>query len=235
MAGTWKPSLGLDLQGGLRITLTALDNPSEESLEEARRIIDQRVNGSGVVEAEVTAQSGEFIVVEIPGSTENRRQMEELVKRQAQLRFRLVACSDQAPGPCATGGGNVPMGRAPLDLRSTATEEPTGSETPDGNADQPTDGPSGQPTDQPTDGPATDSTVVVPPEGEDAEGGQGGVRTAEDELQWINSPDPQSVQLFNELQCTPRRHPRPPHPGRRHRAGRHRGRPRPAAGRLRGP
>ena len=42
--GTWKPALGLDLQGGLRITLTAEGSPSDENFEEARRIIDQRVN-----------------------------------------------------------------------------------------------------------------------------------------------------------------------------------------------
>ena len=123
---SWKPALGLDLQGGLRITLTALGDPSDENFEEARRIIDQRVNGSGVVEAEVTAQSGEYIVVEIPGSTENRRETEELVRRQAQLRFRLVACGEQsAVNPCASGAGGTPLGRAPVAL-AEPTDEPGG-------------------------------------------------------------------------------------------------------------
>ncbi len=92
LTGTWKPELGLDLQGGTRIQLQATGNPSSDSLEEARSIIDQRVNGQGVAEAEVTTQGNEFVVVEIPG--QNRRDLIELVQRQAQLRFRLVACSD---------------------------------------------------------------------------------------------------------------------------------------------
>ena len=67
LAGTWKPELGLDLQGGTRITLIAKGDPSAENLEQARSIIDQRVNGSGVSEAEVVTQGSRIIVVEIPG------------------------------------------------------------------------------------------------------------------------------------------------------------------------
>ncbi|MCU1438989.1 MAG: preprotein translocase subunit SecD, partial [Naasia sp.] len=95
LAGTWKPELGLDLQGGTRITMTAEGDPSAESFDEARKIIDQRVNSTGVTEAEVTTQDNRFIVVEIPG--ENKRELVDTVKRQAQLRFRLVACSAAAP------------------------------------------------------------------------------------------------------------------------------------------
>ena len=90
IAGSWKPELGLDLQGGTRITLIAKDqNNSSANLEEARKIIDRRVNGSGVTEAEVTTQGNRFIVVEIPG--ESRADLVDTVKRQAQLRFRVVA------------------------------------------------------------------------------------------------------------------------------------------------
>jgi preprotein translocase subunit SecD len=102
LAGTWKPELGLDLQGGTRITLIAKGSPDAESLEEARAIVDARVNGTGVTEAEVTTQSDTHVVVEIPG--QSRRDLVDTVKRQAQLRFRLVACSDQSPGPCAAAG-----------------------------------------------------------------------------------------------------------------------------------
>ncbi|MDN4161604.1 protein translocase subunit SecD [Nocardioides abyssi] len=104
MAGSWKPELGLDLQGGTRITLIATDDdPADDSLEQARQIIDDRVNGSGVAEADVVTEGSNIIVVEVPGSS--RRDLLETVKRQAQLRFRLVACSDFDPGPCAAGGG----------------------------------------------------------------------------------------------------------------------------------
>ncbi len=91
LAGTWTPTLGLDLQGGTRITLIAEGEPSEDNLVEASQIIDQRVNGSGVSEAEVTTQGNQFVVVEIPG--ESQSDLVETVERQAQLRFRVVACS----------------------------------------------------------------------------------------------------------------------------------------------
>ncbi|HZS22690.1 MAG TPA: protein translocase subunit SecD, partial [Pseudonocardiaceae bacterium] len=46
------PKLGIDLQGGTRVTLTARTTdgrpPSRESLDQARQIIEQRVNGIGV-------------------------------------------------------------------------------------------------------------------------------------------------------------------------------------------
>jgi len=183
--GTWKPALGLDLQGGLRITLTAKGDPTDEAFQEARRIIDQRVNAKGVVEAEVTAQSGKYIVVEIPGSTENRRETEELVRRQAQLRFRLVACVEGAQDPCATG--SLPLGRAPLALDGEETDKP-GDDKSDKN--DPTD------TASPTD-PASPTDTTAP-----EDGAEDGVRTAEDEIAWAAAPDQASIALFNKLQCT---------------------------------
>ncbi|MCD4535099.1 protein translocase subunit SecD [Nocardioides sp. cx-169] len=106
LAGSWKPELGLDLQGGTRITMVAKGDPSGENLDEARQIIDQRVNGSGVSEAEVVTQGGDIIVVEIPGDP--RRDLVGTVQRQAQLRFRLVACSDSKGCPPPTAGTPAP-------------------------------------------------------------------------------------------------------------------------------
>ena len=57
----WKPKLGLDLQGGTRITFEAKAEGGKvtaDKLSQARDIIDQRVNGTGVTEAEVTTQGG---------------------------------------------------------------------------------------------------------------------------------------------------------------------------------
>lgn len=124
LAGNWKPALGLDLQGGTRITLTAENDPSSESLEEARQIIDARVNASGVAESEVTTQGGRFIVVEIPG--ENRRDLVDVVERQAQLRFRVVACSSVNPGPCGPDTAQNPV-QNPLD---DLTPSPGSDESP---------------------------------------------------------------------------------------------------------
>jgi len=87
IGGTWKPRLGLDLEGGTRITLQAISTGvNATKLEQARSIIDQRVNGSGVSESAVTVQGSKNIVVEIPGK--NRKDLVDSVKRTAQLRFR---------------------------------------------------------------------------------------------------------------------------------------------------
>lgn len=92
LGDSWKPKLGLDLEGGTRISLTANTDTGDVNrtqLEEARAIIDSRVNGSGVVEAEVSVQGNRNIVVEIPG--EDATDLVEVVQQTAQLRFRIVA------------------------------------------------------------------------------------------------------------------------------------------------
>ena len=195
LAGTWTPTLGLDLQGGTRITLIAEGSPSEANLTEASEIIDQRVNGSGVSEAEVTTQGNEFVVVEIPG--QSRRDLVDTVKRQAQLRFRLVACTS-VDGRCGTAGQpQQPTTPDPTNEGPVVTpgpeESPSGSESPANRApasygDQsPTDEPSESPSESPTDEPT--ETPTVP------EGGYG------DPLTWIDNPDEASVAAFQAFQC----------------------------------
>ena len=88
----WVPRLGLDLEGGTRITLQAKaekgKTPEPEKLAEARSIIEQRVNATGVTEAEVSTQGSDQIIIEIPGQSEQA--IAEQVGRTAQLRFRLL-------------------------------------------------------------------------------------------------------------------------------------------------
>jgi preprotein translocase subunit SecD len=87
----WKPKLGLDLEGGTRITLQAKSTDgkvTKAKLEQARDIIDQRVNATGVAEAEVTTQGNDQVIIEIPG--ERRAGIVDEVGKTAQLRFRLV-------------------------------------------------------------------------------------------------------------------------------------------------
>jgi preprotein translocase subunit SecD len=122
LIGTWKPALGLDLRGGTRIQMKAEGNPTESALKEAAAIIDQRVNGSGVSEAEVTTDSNGYITVEIPG--QNRADLVETVKRQAQLRFRLVA-SEGSGAPTASGSPTTSPGAGVLLPTPTATKSPT--------------------------------------------------------------------------------------------------------------
>lgn len=105
VGGTWKPELGLDLQGGTRIMMIAKGHPTSEAMSEARGIIDQRVNGSGVTAAKVTTQGSNQIVVEIPG--QSRDDLVNEVSQTAQLRFRLVACQNTCSSSTSSSPGLV--------------------------------------------------------------------------------------------------------------------------------
>jgi preprotein translocase subunit SecD len=112
---TRTPQLGLDLRGGTTVTLTAKTPngkpPAKADLELARQIIEQRVNGLGVAEAEVVTEGNSNIVISVPG--DNGDQAREL-GATAQLRFRPVL---QGPEPAAlakpeAGGSATPSGSA---------------------------------------------------------------------------------------------------------------------------
>lgn len=131
---SWKPKLGLDLEGGTRITLTAVTDENDVSgaqLTEARDIIDSRVNGSGVVEADVAVQGNRNIVVEIPGK--DATNLVDVVKQTAQLRFRIVAMI----------GNGAPVPETPS---PTPTPSPSPS---DGASPSPSSSPSSTPAPRP--------------------------------------------------------------------------------------
>jgi SecD/SecF fusion protein len=92
----WSPGpalkLGLDLQGGLRVTLVAdVPNPDPEDLATARNIVENRVNQFGVAEALVTTIGNHKIGVELPGLTsEDQQRALDLIGQQAVLEFRIV-------------------------------------------------------------------------------------------------------------------------------------------------
>ena len=66
-----KPKLGIDLQGGTRVTLTARtpdgSKPTREALDQALQIISARVNGLGVSGSEVVID-GDNLVITVPGN-----------------------------------------------------------------------------------------------------------------------------------------------------------------------
>lgn len=152
LGGNWKPELGLDLQGGTRITLIAEGNPSKSNLNEARKIIDQRVNASGVAESEVVVQGSRFIVVEIPGKTKG--ELVDVVKRQAQLRFRLVA---ETGDPQLVRAGK-PAETPGTDPSSNPTSTPSSTPT-----STPSSKPSSTPSDKPRPVPNVDPTPTPTP------------------------------------------------------------------------
>ena len=80
IGGNAKTVLGLDLQGGIQVTLKVKPQPgqplSPDDVEVARNIIEQRVSGIGVsepqVHTEVSSSGEQRIVVDVPGvSNEN--------------------------------------------------------------------------------------------------------------------------------------------------------------------
>ncbi|MEO8328675.1 MAG: protein translocase subunit SecD [Candidatus Nanopelagicales bacterium] len=97
ITGTNTPQLGLDLRGGTTVTLEPkLSNNetgviTDEAIDQAVLIIQQRVDGSGVAEASVSAQgNGEnaVIVVSVPG--EAGGDLVESLGQTASLSFRPV-------------------------------------------------------------------------------------------------------------------------------------------------
>jgi SecD/SecF fusion protein len=99
--GIWKPwvpasepriNLGLDLQGGLRITLkTETPNPTKEDLDTARTVLENRVNALGVAEPLVAVQGNDRVVLELPGLKQSDQEKAiRLIGQTAKLEFRLV-------------------------------------------------------------------------------------------------------------------------------------------------
>lgn len=197
LAGTWKPVLGLDLQGGTRITLIAEGSPTAEALEQSRQIIDQRVNGSGIAEADVTTQGNRFIVVEIPGDT--RRDLIEVVKRTAQLRFRLVYGEPQngvvmpaEPSPSATA---TPSATPSAKASPSASASPTATPKP---RPAPQLAPMAE-TATPTPTPSPSSTLAVNPTPAPTATTTGA--DVDDELAWALNPGNDWLTKYAAFTC----------------------------------
>ncbi|MCP3757735.1 protein translocase subunit SecD [Streptomyces sp. TBY4] len=129
------PRLGIDLAGGTSITLKAKSEPgkpdaiNETNMATAIGIIERRVNGLGVSEAEVQQQGKDHIIVNIPKGT-NEQQAREQVGTTAQLYFRpVLAKSEGAPvAPEASSSGS-PSG--------SPSAAPSGSGSPSASAATP--------------------------------------------------------------------------------------------------
>ncbi|MGB6888946.1 MAG: protein translocase subunit SecD [Mycobacterium sp.] len=114
-----KPKLGIDLQGGTRVTLTARtpdgSKPTRDALDQALQIISSRVNGLGVSGSEVVID-GDNLVITVPGNDGNEARN---LGQTARLFVRPVigqpipvdAVKKPAPGtPGAVAPGSPPAG-----------------------------------------------------------------------------------------------------------------------------
>ncbi|MGN6637091.1 MAG: protein translocase subunit SecD [Oryzihumus sp.] len=111
----WTPKLGLDLEGGTQLILKPVitngGSISQDQINQAVDIMRQRVDSTGVSEAEVTTQGGSNVVVSLPG-TPDKATIDSL-KRSSQLRFRAVlveAAGAPQPTPTSTGTATAPSG-----------------------------------------------------------------------------------------------------------------------------
>ncbi|WP_345802551.1 protein translocase subunit SecD [Microbacterium sp. AZCO] len=130
---SWTPELALDLQGGTQIILEAQTtdgaDPSQEQMNQAVTIIRQRVDASGVGEAEVTTEGGKNIVVQIPGEADD--QTRQRIEASAQLQLRPVLYAG-APANTFVGddGKNTPYPTPDPSLVATPTASPTNASDP---------------------------------------------------------------------------------------------------------
>ncbi|MWA06443.1 protein translocase subunit SecD [Actinomadura sp. LD22] len=170
LQGQTKPKLGLDLAGGTTVTLTAKTekgkNPPSGLMDQAVKIMTQRVNGLGVSDAEVAKQGSNNIVVNVPGEGQSR--VVGLIGTTAKLQFRQVfayadgkpTAAGATPSPSATPSGTAspsgkpttkpsgspsasatPRKRAVSDALAAPTPKPSGSGSP-----SPTASPSASPS-----------------------------------------------------------------------------------------
>ena len=117
------PKLGIDLQGGTRVTLTARtpdgSPPSRDALNQAQQIISARVDGLGVSGSEVIID-GQNLVITVPGNDSSEARN---LGQTARLYIRPVihsipaagaAPAEQAgPGGAPPGAPGVPPGGVP--------------------------------------------------------------------------------------------------------------------------
>ncbi|MFF1699169.1 protein translocase subunit SecD [Streptomyces sp. NPDC058257] len=147
LSGHTTPRLGIDLAGGTSITLGAKSEPgkpnavNKTNMDTAVGIIERRVNGLGVSEAEVQTQGDRNIIVNIPKGT-NQKQAREQVGTTAQLYFRPVmtmAAGTPTPDPSGSpSASDSPKatdkgGKDGKDGKDTASA-PDATESPKGRA-----------------------------------------------------------------------------------------------------
>ena len=129
--GSWAPKLALDLEGGTQIILapkveTGAD-VSQEQLDQAVSIIRQRVDASGVAEAEINTE-GSNVVVRIPGELDD--QTRARIEQSAKLELRAVLLADAATNT-AVNPSESPSPTDPAEeLESTPAIEPTDGSDP---------------------------------------------------------------------------------------------------------
>ena len=141
---SFAPKLALDLQGGTQIILAPVvqagTKVTQEQLNQAVAIIRQRVDASGVSEAQINTQGNNNIVVSIPGNPDENTL--KLIRSSAKLEFRpvletsqstsaSVSTSTATPTPAATSGATLnSTPKATATAKATAAPSASATATP---------------------------------------------------------------------------------------------------------
>ena len=151
------PKLGIDLQGGTRVTLTARtpdgSAPTRESLNQAQQIISARVDGLGVSGSEVIID-GQNLVITVPGNDGSEARS---LGQTARLYIRPVIHAIPAEGAMPPGQEEGPAGLPQGSLPGL----------PQGLPGMPPGGAPGQPA-PPAGAPGAEPGQPAPPAGEPA-------------------------------------------------------------------
>ncbi|MEU9359155.1 protein translocase subunit SecD [Streptomyces sp. NPDC048301] len=195
LSGHTTPRLGIDLAGGTSITLKAKSQPgkpdaiNETNMNTAVSIIERRVNGLGVSEAEVQTQGASNIIVNIPKGT-NSKQAREQVGTTAQLYFR----------PVLTVAGGAPTPEGSASPSASGTGKP--SATPSAKASDPETASDSKTTPSAS---ATTQGRAVTDALKDATPTPSGTAKSSESAPASETPDPATAALqkkFTELDCT---------------------------------
>nr|WP_202498655.1 protein translocase subunit SecD [Streptomyces sp. SID5469] len=135
-SGNTTPRLGIDLAGGTSITLEAKSGQesaiNKTNMNTAVDIMNRRVNGLGVSEAEVQTQGDRNIIVNIPKGT-NSEQARKQVGTTAKLYFRPVLATEVS-GAAAASPTPSASNSSSKKATDKATEKATSSGTPSATA-----------------------------------------------------------------------------------------------------
>jgi preprotein translocase subunit SecD len=117
-----EPVLGLDLQGGISVVLSAEEGATAEDLDGIRDLIRDELEGRGIAEPDVRVE-GENVIVDLPGVRDQREALEAVdVAGIVQLRPLMQQCLPPVEEPVVT--------TEPTDSTESTVTDATGTTSP---------------------------------------------------------------------------------------------------------